>query len=189
MTITRTKDNGGNTVGTKRNVALPKGSKELHRVLQETNTDDPDPADRKALRKALNEHPDLWRRVADLAEITEEQVVSQVARGNALMTESLRHGLQEMKSELGYEKAPALERLLIEQVTLCWAHFHRIQRHYASFTDGKYVIKEAEHLEKRVNAAQRRLLRAIKTLGRVRKMAGRKPLQINIADKQVNVAG
>ena len=172
-----------------RKVPLPEGSKELHRVLRSTNTDDPDPQDLNALRKALKERPGLWRHVADLAEITEEDIIDALAGENALVRESLRQGLKEIKAELGYEEAPALERLLIEQVTLCWAHFHRIQRHYTSYTTGSYAIDDAEHLERRVNAAQRRFLRAVKTLGRVRKMAGRGALQINIGGQQVNVAG
>ena len=177
-------------MSTKRKVALPKGSKELHRVLRETNTDDPDPEDLKALRKALDEHPDLWRKVAGLSEITEEQITRQLGGGaSAVFEESLRHGLKQMKRELGYDDAPALERLLIEQVTLCYTHFHKIQQHYASFTEGSYMVDEAEHLEDRVDAAQRRFLRAVKTLGRVRKMAGREALQINIGGQQVNVAG
>lgn len=172
-----------------REVKMPEGSAEMARVIKDTNTDDPDPEDVEALREILRERPNLWRHVMDLSQMTEGQLVRRFAGDNALLSESLKHGLSEMKRELGREDAPALERLLIDQVTLCWTHFHSMQQHYASFIEGSYNMREAEHLEDRVDAAQRRLLRAAKTLGRVRKMAGRAPLQVNIGGQQVNVAG
>jgi len=55
------------------------------------------------------------------------------------------------------------------------------------------TIDQAHFLEKRLNAAQWRFLRAVETLARVRKIARRTPpLQVNIATQggqQVNVAG
>ena len=75
---------------------------------------DPDPKDLKALK----ERPGLWRHAADLAEITEEDIVDALSGKSVLVRESLRRGLKEMKAEFGYDEAPALERLLIEQLRL-----------------------------------------------------------------------
>ena len=44
---------------------------------------------------------------------------------------------------------------------------------------------EIQHWEKRLNAAQRRFLRACESLARIRKMK-LPPMQINIAQQQVN---
>ena len=88
------------------------------------------------------------------------------------------------------EEVPALEGLLIDQIALTWLHFYYTQRDcQRALTRSATTAAQANYWEQRVNAAQRRYLRAIKALGRIRKMAGREVLQINIGDQQVNVAG
>ena len=170
-------------------VELEAPSRELADLLNRMNTDDPSREDRRALRKVLKEHPDLWRSAGDLSRRAEEQIIKKKSGGTAIVEESLRHGVKQIRKDLGHEDAPALERLLIEQVALTWLHYHSTQHSYHQVTSGSIPITQADYWERRLDAAQRRFLRATKTLGRVRKMAGREALQINIGGQQVNVAG
>jgi hypothetical protein len=52
---------------------------------------------------------------------------------------------------------------------------------------GQHSFKLGEYHQKRVDACQRRYLRAVETLARVRRL-GVSPVQVNIGDKQVNIA-
>lgn len=91
-----------------------------------------------------------------------------------------------MARSMGYETAATLERLLIDEVVMTWLHLRKIQYSYHKTTAGQHRFKEGRYWESRLSAAQRRHLRAVESLARVRKM---QPLQINIAQQQVNVAG
>jgi len=65
-------------------------------------------------------------------------------RGVYLQKASIRHGLDEMRKEYGYEDANPLERLLIEQVILTWLHFHMTQRGYECTLKEGTTIRNAD---------------------------------------------
>ncbi len=67
--------------------------------------------------------------------------------------------------------------------------WHSTQYHYQAHLRETLTTKHRDYWDRHLNAAQRRYLRAIETLARVRKLSGRGPIQINIAEQQVNVAG
>ena len=79
--------------------------------------------------------------------------------------------------------------LLIEEVATCWLHRYQTQLVADRVLGQGGSFKQMEHWDRRAEAAQRRYLRALESLARVRKLAGRGALQINIAGQQVNVAG
>ena len=79
---------------------------------------------------------------------------------------------------------------LLGNVLNSWLRLRWLEYRYQRVTSGEYYMPEAEHWEKRLSAAQRRYLRAVETLARVRKMNIN--LQVNIATQggqQVNVMG
>ena len=163
-------------------------SKELLQVLERTNKANPKAEDVAALKEALRANPGLWRQIGDLARTAQGELVDQLST-TALARETYLHALEELRQGLGYEAAPVLERLLIEEVALMWLHYYKTQRAYVRATQDSIPIVQGDFWERKVNAAQRRYLRAVEALGRVRKLTGRGALQINIAGQQVNVAG
>jgi hypothetical protein len=88
---------------------------------------------------------------------------------------------------------PPLERLLIEQVVLCWLHFNLLDLEYTNIMSASISASTADHSERRLSAAQRRYLRACEALARIRKLARTTPaLQVNIATgggQQINLLG
>ena len=108
---------------------------------------------------------------------------------SVLIAEVIRGDLAHRRRALGYDEARDLERLLIEQVILTWLHYYRVQHGYRQTVGKQLLIVQEDRWERKLNAAQRRHLRAVETLARVRKLSGRGPIQINIAEQQVNVAG
>ena len=84
-----------------------------------------------------------------------------------------------------------LEQMLIENVLLSWLRLYLWDYLFTELDAGQMTLKKAAFWDKRISAAQRRYLRAIETLARVRKVT-RQTLQINIAEEgsqQLNVAG
>jgi hypothetical protein len=81
-----------------------------------------------------------------------------------------------------------LERLLIDHVALCWLTYCRAQELHSRNFNKSSTIKQAEHREKMVSAAQRRYLRAVESLAKIRKLK-LPAIQVNIGEKQINFAG
>lgn len=103
-----------------------------------------------------------------------------------------KHRLEFMRKDLGYENASPLERLLIQQVTLCWLNLNIVEFRHSNLMQQSITLTLGMYWEKRLSAAQRRFTRACETLARVRKLSRNNPaLQFNIAaigGQQVNVA-
>lgn len=159
-------------------------------LAEKTNTVHPEPEDVRALRQLLAEHPGLWRIAGDVARQSMRRLIEYATGGTTLVQESVAEGVRELRKGLGYETAPQLERLLIEQVTLCWV---RLSISEAALTDATARPSEraVSFWEARVNSAQRRYLQACEALARVRRLGQRTPelVQINVAERQVNVGG
>lgn len=144
--------------------------------------------DIKTLKEYLKNNPNLWRYAGDMA---------LNARLNILQTEtfapaikaSVEVGLEEMAEELGYELAPPLERLLIEQIINSWLDHYLTEFKHQSLTR-QCSFEQADYWERRLNSSQRRYLRAVETLARVKKLLrpAPNPVQLNIADRQVNIS-
>jgi len=71
-------------------------------------------------------------------------------------------------------------------VVTCWLHLYHLEARYA--TRENTSPKLETHYQRILYVAQKRYLSAIKTLAAIRKLAV-PVLQVNIARKQVNVAG
>ncbi len=175
-------------MSTEKAVDTAEPPQEIFVLLRRTNKKKPAKKDVEAMQAALHEYPDLWRTVGDLAGQAQRQIIS-MAADSELLTSSLHKGMHVMRREIGFEAAPPLEKLLIEQVLLTWLNYHRTQYQYEGHLHTSIPTAHRDYWDRHINAAQRRYLRAIETLARVRKLSGRGPIQINIAEQQVNVAG
>jgi hypothetical protein len=123
----------------------------------------------------------------DLARQAELSLIRAAAGQNVAWREALARKLQLLRAELaGPEPAP-LERLLVERVAACWLQLHHSDILLAQQA-GKLTLSQAEYHQRTRDRAHNRYLSAIKALALVRRLA-LPVLQVNIARKQVNVAG
>lgn len=161
--------------------------KALLALVDKTDTVKPKAKDREALRTFLDTHPELWSFVGDLTEQAILNLISNPAGQPmpAAMVESLRAGNRQFMIELARPGDGALERLLIQQIYLCWLRLGLLEFRYTHITSKEHTYKEGQHLERRMNAAQQRFTRSVETLARVRKLA-LPAVQVNIASQQVN---
>lgn len=165
---------------------IPIDFEEIQAIMRRVDTENPEEADIEVLRLKLKEYPNLWRLAGDLANRAALHIVDEL-KAVSSVRESLESGVAALKDELGYWEAPLAEKLLIEQVVLCWLRHNLLEYRYGSISGGN-----ADYLDRRLSASQRRFLRACETLARVRRLTGRPAVQVNIATKggqQVNVAG
>jgi len=158
----------------------------LQTLVKETDHEDPKPTDIVALRKALQQDRALWQQASDLNHLAHEVLMGKFQPGTR---EAVYLRLEALQEELGYAEAPAIERLLIEQIGTCWLNLHVTQLIYAVLTGQAMSMKGAEQWEQRLTAAQRRYLKAIETLTHVRRQMRPNAMQLNIGAQQLNVVG
>ena len=88
--------------------------------------------------------------------------------------------LRRLRESLGAAEASPVERLLIDQVVVCHLRMHLTEQWYQSAMQG-CSLPCAAFCERKLSAVQRRYLRAIETLSRVRTLIGVPLVQVNIA--------
>ena len=140
------------------------------------------------VREMLDEFPAMVDEYGDLTQLAQNAMLSRIAGDDRLMHEAGKRKLVVLADEVAGPNPTALERLLADQIVLCWQHLRYVEVQWAQARD--YTFREGEYYQRCLDRAQRRYLNAIKTLAQVRKL-GLPALQVNIAaegGKQVNVA-
>lgn len=152
-------------------------------LVKRVNKDNPTSEDRAELRKVLERRSSvLWGEVGTAAYVAMETTLGLMRNG--VGEELTRQAMETMKKELGYDQSPAIERLLIDNVLLSWMVHDVTMWHYVeSRKSTGTTFTQAKFYEQRMTTAQRRYLRAVETLARVRKMR-LPPLQINVGGVQ-----
>ena len=143
---------------------------ELGELVAATSKEHPTPAQRQALQNYLARHGHAeLARIGNLATQAQTSIIArnfpQYSIGLAVA-----HHCAEMFKELGYDDASALERMLIENIVLCWLRLHERELRLESIMKGEPTGDQVEYYERRLSDAQRRYLRAIETLTKVRRL-------------------
>lgn len=139
-----------------------------------------------ALREVLRDADAVAIFGGNMAENLCNDLVRKAAGDNLAFREALFRKLELLRAELAGPTPSPVERLLAERVTTCWLWLHDLE---IRFVQAKNLsISQAEYHQQAIDRAHRRYLVAIRTLALVRKLA-LPVLQVNIAKKQVNMAG
>lgn len=139
-----------------------------------------------ALREVMKDPAAVDLLGGDLAKQAQLTLIAKFTNQNLLLRESLTRKLEMLRAELAGPTPSALERLLVEWIVACWLHLHHLEQIYAQ--NNSISLELAGFYQRSMSSAQKRYLAAIKTLALVRKLAI-PVLQVNIARKQMNVAG
>ena len=163
------------------------GSKKHDELLALTNrAQKGDKTALPALRELLKEPAYVDALGGNLAKQAQFTLINKFSGQNLLYKESLTRKLDLLRNELAGNSPTPLELLLVERIISCWLHLHHLEVIYAG--KESMSLELGSYYQRSISSAQKRYLAAIKTLALVRKMAV-PVLQVNIARKQVNVAG
>jgi len=162
---------------------------EIKDIINRADKKNAKPEDVAALRKLLAEAPTMWRAAGDIGRLAIDKLIETIS-GTPLIRESMAAGVTAIRRELEGENAPLIEKLLAEQAAICWLQMGLTQYAYAAMHEGESItLTRSEYWERRLSATQRRYLRAIETLARVRRLLRPHAVQVNIGAQQVNVIG
>jgi hypothetical protein len=138
----------------------------LAAVVQQANRGDEKALE--SLRAFLAENPAVWRHVGDLVRTAERAWVRLLSGGDALAAESVRRRLAEFRDSLTAENATPVEKMLADEVVLTFLEARYLQT--AAADTEKCSIAQAGLMLKRLDCAQRRHLRAIKSLTQLKEL-------------------
>jgi hypothetical protein len=148
-------------------------------------------ADRTALRRVVAAYPE-YGRAFDLSELALRQLIDSTSANPAGVAIAIGR-MEALRTELSGPAPSVLERLLIDQVLLDYFYLNTIAYQSAKLMAGGDTSTAAiEFWDRRLDSAQRRYVRAIETLARVRRLLRLPGPQVNInlpGGQQVNVAG
>jgi hypothetical protein len=140
-------------------------------------------ADVEKVRRYAQQHPSLFDGASLLADSTIKVIMDEIE-----MKETTRicitGELYALRRSLGAETATPLEKLLIEDVALCWLRLQFVEQMYSQNLNGAGITKRT-YLEQWLSATRRRYLQALESLARVRALLARVPLQVNIAQQML----
>jgi hypothetical protein len=163
----------------------------LCELVKKTHKESPKSEDLAALQQLLNERPDFWRGVGDMANRTLDHLCRTYYQQSAYMRECVMRRVKEMREQSGYSQSSFLERILIEQILVCYVNLYVLEINSAGKLCESHSTDTGLYWDRRLDGAQRRFTRACETLARVRKLMRYAPaLQVNIAaegGQQVNV--
>ena len=149
----------------------------------------PKKEDLNEIRKLLIDHPEFCKAIFGAVEVVQTEIIKSMIGGEQeVPTVALEEYTLSVRDEMGYHDAPIMEKLLIENIVTCWLRMNSCEMQLAYRMKGSHSITVLEFWERRLSMAQRRYLAACESLAKIRKMAI-PALQLNIGDKQINVAG
>jgi hypothetical protein len=152
----------------------------------------PTPDEVRRFRALLNEHTRLARVFGDQAEMARLAMLPS-SDAHPIIRTAIDARCTALAHDLGREGATEIERLLIDEVVLCWLDHFRLEMHYGQQVErGELTTNMLEQWERILTSKQARYLRSIETLARVRRLLRLPSVQVNVATlggQQVNVNG
>ena len=121
-----------------------------------------------ALRKALDDHPEYFKRAGDVAMMAQESWLTTAVGSDLFARETIERKLVTMRSDLAGSHPSPVESWIVDRIVACW-----LQMHHADmlFNDNQSQCEAIrKELMKRQESCQRRYFDAVKQLAQVRKL-------------------
>lgn len=143
---------------------------EVHALIKRTDKENPKPEDLEALRKELDEKPELALLIGNIHKQVFSGILDQATKHSAMFRECAERYVKEMKSELGYHSSTFVEKMLIDEIIMRWLRLQITESDHKNTTCKSHTITEGLYVDKRLHLAQKRYLQSIETLAKVRRM-------------------
>jgi hypothetical protein len=149
---------------------------EFIELVQRVYETEPEAEDMEKLQNWLDDYPEIWTLVFDLANTLEKNLIRCIIPYEAGQL-AIQKNINELRQDLGYEKASRLESTLIDSIVLSWLRYQWAEFRVLAL---KIPMDEPSSViafwEKRLSISQSRYLKACETLAKVRKLSRINPL-------------
>lgn len=140
-----------------------------------------------ALRGECEATPDLWKEFGNIARQVRLKLIGKISGKNDVVGEAVAREVAALRRVWAGEHPTPLETALAERIATNWLNLHYIEAKYLQSL-GELTYEEDTWHCRHIDLAERRYLRAIRALAEVRRIQ-LPAVQVNVAEKQVNVAG
>lgn len=141
-----------------------------------------------ALRERLASRPQVWHTIGDVGAHARGAWLKLSAGENPVVAEGVERRLAALREELLGERPSPLERLPVERIVVCWLQLSYAEHRLALLERDGGAMRQGEDRQRGLERAERRYQAAIRSLAQVRRLLS-PAVQLNIAEKQINVAG
>jgi hypothetical protein len=142
---------------------------ELKDVLERAHRGDA--AALPALRQAFDDNPELAALLGDLVGHAEQALLTLVGGSSLLTKEAVARQVAGLRQRLAATAGTELERLLVDRVVLSWMEVYYDDADLAARLAREPAGPAAQAAQRRLDAAQRRYLAAVKALATLQKLA------------------
>lgn len=136
-------------------------------LIKQTDKENPKPEDLTALQKFLDKDS-LLVELNSVSKMAFQKAI-EIYSTSALLREVHKRDIEQKQKDLGYEYASPIEKILIDQVVLCWFRLNHIEIIHARQQAESHTFTSGVYWDKKLSSAQRRLLKAMETLAKVQK--------------------
>jgi hypothetical protein len=129
-----------------------------------------DPGAINDLRKVLDQNPEIWQGLGDLARHAEFTLINQIGSTSPALRESLNRKCQQMRSELVGNEPTPLEKAAADRVICCWLEVYLIQSQFGVLPTDVTIARKVDQLK---NSSNRRYDSALRSLAHVKQKISR----------------
>ena len=135
----------------------------------------------------LRRYPAAAAQAGELSRHVAARIIGRMSTASdSIEAECFRQRCAEIRRDLHYDEAPAVERLLIDRIVVTWLHLQNVD---SIRQGGDLSLTKAAYYNRAVSLAQADHVRALLALAKVRRLA-LPAVQLNVSTgNQLNVAG
>jgi len=156
---------------------------DMEELARRVSMPNPSSADIDALRRTLNSQEGLER---GLTVLTGSVIISNIVEAytdSPAARLTMQADARRIAKALGKDTAPPFEQPLIDHVVVCWLRLQLVERDVTNNVKGAHNRDSGIYWDRRLTEAQRRYLRAVNLLAKVRHIGP--AVQMNFANQQV----
>lgn len=159
---------------------------ELNQLITRAQTHAATPNDIARMRDFLVRFPQLARHLGDLSGFSLRSIAAHAA-ADPITREAIQVSAQTLKRDLSRPGDTPLEKFAIDQCVNAHVLHYTIELRYIQVHNEGATPERSLYWERRLNNSQKRYLRALDNLARLRRFA-LPSIQINIAETQTNIS-
>lgn len=152
------------------NLNIKAENNDMLAIFEATNQDKPKQKDIDALDKIFAENPHIWENVGNIGDRVMESIIKNDLGKNHLVYEATKKKLADLRDQLGWENSNQLEKVIIEQICLNWLRHNLLESVHSNKTRETHTVAIGNHWDKLLTQSQKRYLRAVESLAKVRKL-------------------
>ena len=160
------------------------------KVLDRIDRGEPNSDDVAKVKEMLMYNSHLWEKGYGLSGSALNYYIERIEECRSLQL-YIEAEAKHIKEQLGYLTANQMEKLIIDQILLCWIGVNHIERKISDImTNENRAIGWGSYWQNILTTYHNRFLRSIETLARIRKLSKGIAFQVNIATnggQQINV--